>query len=314
MNQGLLALAMVAGSLAAFNPCGFALLPAYLSLLVADPATGDEEPGGSARMPAVLRALRFTAGMTAGFVAVFGTFGLVITPLALSVERYLPYFTILVGVTLLGLGAWLLSGHELMIRRLSGRGRGPNLSWWSQVAYGATFAVASLSCTIGPFLAITSTSLSGRDAIEVIQTYVAYALGMGTVILVLALTVAIARASVSARIRRAQAHINRASGLFLIVAGGYVAWYGWYEVRVLSGRTTHDVVVDTGLRAQSAVTRFVAQLGAAGLLVTVLVTLLTVLGMLALSLAARRRRRAQRIGFATQATHPARPHKERATR
>ncbi|MGI8434600.1 MAG: hypothetical protein ACR2LE_07695, partial [Nocardioidaceae bacterium] len=66
-------------------------------------------------------------------------------------------------------------------------------------------------------------------------------------------------------------------------------------------------------RAQGAVTRFVAQLGAAGLLVTVLVTLLTVLGMLALSLAARRRRRAQPLDFATQATHRARPHKERAT-
>lgn len=313
MNQGLLALALVAGALAAFNPCGFALLPAYLSLLVADPAAGDEQPVGTTRVPAVLRALRFTAGMTAGFVAVFGTFGLVITPLALSVERYLPYLTILVGVTLLGLGAWLLSGREVMIRRLSNRGKGPTLSWWSQVAYGATFAVASLSCTVGPFLAITSTSLSGRDAIEVMQTYVAYALGMGTVILVLALTVAIARASVSARIRGAQAHINRASGFILIVSGGYVAWYGWYEVRVLSGRTTHDVVVDTALRAQGAVTRFVAQLGAAGLLVTVLVTLLTVLGMLALSLAARRRRRAQPLDFATQATHRARPHKERAT-
>ncbi|HEU4426559.1 MAG TPA: cytochrome c biogenesis protein CcdA, partial [Pilimelia sp.] len=75
-----LALALAAGMLAAVNPCGFALLPAYLSLLVA----GDE-PGG--RGAAVGRALLSTAAMTAGFVAVFGTFGVLVTPLLGSVAE-----------------------------------------------------------------------------------------------------------------------------------------------------------------------------------------------------------------------------------
>jgi cytochrome c biogenesis protein CcdA len=35
-----LALALAAGLVAAFNPCGFALLPSYLALLVADPIVG----------------------------------------------------------------------------------------------------------------------------------------------------------------------------------------------------------------------------------------------------------------------------------
>ena len=34
MTEGLLALALGAGMVAAINPCGFALLPAYLSLFV----------------------------------------------------------------------------------------------------------------------------------------------------------------------------------------------------------------------------------------------------------------------------------------
>ena len=40
MLDGLLALALGAGMVAAINPCGFALLPAYLSLLVIGDATG----------------------------------------------------------------------------------------------------------------------------------------------------------------------------------------------------------------------------------------------------------------------------------
>ena len=49
-----LALAVAAGMLAAVNPCGFALLPAYLSVLV----LGDDSPGPGR---AVARALWLTA-------------------------------------------------------------------------------------------------------------------------------------------------------------------------------------------------------------------------------------------------------------
>ncbi|WP_436792079.1 cytochrome c biogenesis protein CcdA [Yinghuangia sp. YIM S10712] len=101
------ALALAAGLVAAFNPCGFALLPAYLTLLIASPEQD------ASRTAAVLRALRMTAAMTVGFVAVFGAFGLIVTPLALSVQEWLPWATIVIGVVLLVLGGWLLSGREL---------------------------------------------------------------------------------------------------------------------------------------------------------------------------------------------------------
>ncbi len=123
MDTGLLALALLAGAVAAFNPCGFALLPAYLSVLVA--GTPDESEHGRATSAAAVRAIRFAVGMTIGFVAVFGLFGAVVTPLALSIEQYLPYVTVAIGVALIGLGAWLLLGHSLAIRGLAGWGSGP---------------------------------------------------------------------------------------------------------------------------------------------------------------------------------------------
>jgi cytochrome c-type biogenesis protein len=78
-------LALGAGLVAAVNQCGFALLPAYLSMFVLE-----EHPQ---RSVAVVRALRATASMTAGFAAVFAVFGLAIAPVAGSVQRYLPGFT-----------------------------------------------------------------------------------------------------------------------------------------------------------------------------------------------------------------------------
>ena len=101
-----LTLALAAGMLAAVNPCGFALLPAYLSVLV----LGDDSPGTGR---AVGRALALTGWMTLGFVAVFGVFGIVVSPVASQVQQYLPWFTVVFGVMVAAAGVWLLVGREL---------------------------------------------------------------------------------------------------------------------------------------------------------------------------------------------------------
>ncbi|WP_395155476.1 cytochrome c biogenesis CcdA family protein [Ilumatobacter sp.] len=264
MDTGLLALALVARAVAAFNPCGFALLPAYLSVLVA--GTPDESEQVRATRAAAVRAIRFAAGMTIGFVAVFGLFGAVVTPLALSIERYLPYVTVAIGVALIGLGAWLLLGHSLAIRGLAGRGTGPTQRWGSQISYGVTFAVASLSCTIAPFLAVTSTALGAASWVNAMGAFVAYGLGMGTVVLVLALAVATSSAGVAAKMRRAGPLITRSSGVLLVIAGAYVTWYGWFEIRVLSGASVDDPIISAGLEIQGQVAQWVSGLGAGPIL------------------------------------------------
>ena len=124
-----LALALAAGMLAAVNPCGFALLPAYLSVLV----IGDDSPGTAS---AVGRALALTAWMTLGFIAVFAVFGLVISPVASQVQQYLPWFTVAFGVPVAAAGAWLVCGRELPKLRLGARSgaavtrSAPERTWW----------------------------------------------------------------------------------------------------------------------------------------------------------------------------------------
>lgn len=266
MDPAALAFALVAGAVAAFNPCGFALLPAYLGLVVA---------GGGTGAP-VLRAARFAAGMTVGFVAVFGLVGVVLAPLALSLERYLPVVTVVVGIVLVGLGAWLLAGRTLAVPGLAGRGSAPTRGWWSQVGYGVSFALASLSCTIAPFLAVVAGSLRAGGPLGVAGAFVAYALGMGVVVLAVALAVALASARAVGAMRRAGAVVARAGGALLVVAGAYVAWYGWIEIRSLAGGRSADPVVAAAIEVQATVTDLVAGLGAGGLLAVAAVLALTV--------------------------------------
>ncbi len=289
MDPAILTLAFVAGAVAAFNPCGFALLPAYLTMLVASP---DGEPGRGA---AAARALRFTAGMTVGFVAVFGAFALVIAPLAISIERWLPVLTVVLGVVLLGLGAWLLSGREMKLPALRRGGTAPGASWWSKVGYGVTFALASLSCTIAPFLAVTTTALRTGSLAGVVVAFVLYALGMGAVVGLLAIAAATASSSITARLRRASPVISRLSGALLLLAGAYVAWYGWFELRVLGGEQVSDPVVNAAIGVQSWLTRLVAGLGTGGVAIVAAVVLAVAAAVLVRGV---RRRRAERASVA----------------
>ena len=252
-----LAFALGAGTLAALNPCGFAMLPAYLALFV----TGDEQerPG---RVAALGRALLATAAMTAGFLAVFVTFGLALTPIASTVARWLPVATVVIGVALLALGVVMLTGRTMALRTPKLRtGGNPVDSPRAMALYGVSYAIASLGCTIGPFLVVTATTFRGGDIATGVASYAAYAAGMGLVVGVLAVAAALARQSAARFLRRAQVHLTRISAALLVLAGAYVAWYGVYELRVYAGADPDDPVVAAAAQIQNTLSGWVDRLG-----------------------------------------------------
>ena len=269
MNDIPVLLALTAGMVAALNPCGFALLPAYLTLVVAG---GDES---SSRSAAVGRALTMSGAMTAGFVAVFGAFGLVAVPLALSLERYLPWATIIIGFALVGLGIYLLMGRELLINTPKMAGAAPGKTVRSMFLYGVAYAVASLSCTIGPFLAITTSTFRSENVLSGLSVFVLYGIGMGLVVGVLAVAVALAQKGFITKFRQATPYISRFSGVLLVLAGAYVAYYGYYEIQVFSGAEADDPIVGAFTSVQSSVANWVAGINP-GVLAAVLGVLVAV--------------------------------------
>jgi cytochrome c biogenesis protein CcdA len=278
-----LTLALGAGMLAAVNPCGFALLPAYLSLLVANRAY--------ANVPVALtRALGATAAMTLGFVLVFGAFGLLATSVAGWLQGYLPWFTVGLGVAVAILGGWLLAGHELPFG-LWRAGRAPAVtrSAVAMIVFGAAYALASLSCAVGPFLAVVTTSLQ-RSLWDGLLLYVAYAIGMGLLIGATAVTVAFARTALIGRLRRLAPVVSRGGGAVMVVAGLYVAYYGWYERRILGGDLSTDPIVSAATNIQRWFAAIADHVGT----VTVVAIVTIVLGLVAIVVRAAGQRRARR--------------------
>ncbi|MHC9296013.1 cytochrome c biogenesis CcdA family protein [Mycobacterium sp. LTG2003] len=260
MEQNLIGLAFGAGLVAALNPCGFAMLPGYLALVV----RGETAPGA---LGALGRALLATIAMAAGFVAVFATFGALTIAAASTVQRYLPYVTVVIGLVLLGLGCWLLSGRHLGL--LVPKVLTHNTTWaptarlGSMLGYGVTYALASLSCTVGPFLAVTGAGLKSDTPLHGVGVFAAYAAGFTLIVGVLAVAAALASTVVVDRMRRVVPYINRISGALLIAVGAYVSYYGVYEIRLFTSEgNPQDPVIAAAGRVQGAVAGWVHLHGA----------------------------------------------------
>lgn len=253
-----LALAFTAGMVATVNPCGFAMLPAYLTFFLgldAGAADADARAG-------VARALAVGAVVTLGFVAVFTTIGALISHLSLAVDEWFPWMTIVVGLAVLSLGIALLGGFELRLAlpHLERGGRERTLP--SMFVFGVSYAVASLSCTLPVFLSVVAGTFSRSNTASGIAMYVCFALGMGLVLTVLTLALALARQSLVHRLRSALPFVNRVAGGFLVVAGAYFTWYGIYELRIRDDPRTAAGPVDTVTGWSSDISTWIQDLGA----------------------------------------------------
>jgi hypothetical protein len=105
---------------------------------------------------------------------------------------------------------------------------------------------------------------------------------MGLVLMVLTLAIALARQSLVSRMRGVLPYVNRISGGLLVVAGLYVAYYGWYELRVYDGDTSGGGVAQWTFDLSTRMTTWVESVGPVRLgLVLALAIALVVLIVLA---------------------------------
>ena len=282
-----IAVAFSAGLVATVNPCGFAMLPAYLSWYVG----GDS---GSAHGPAPLalrlgRALAVGGTVSAGFLVVFAIAGTLITAGVSRFVDYVPWAAIVVGVGLVVLGAAQLAGRELNLTLPKPSAAPATRQWRSMLTFGASYAVASLSCTLPVFVAVVASSFTRTGFASGVATFVAYALGMSAVLFTLTIAVAVAQHSLVSGLRSLGRHVNRASGALLVVAGGYIVYYWVFNLSTDPGETTGAGPARFVERLSARTTRVVNDLGWPTILAVCVVVTVT---SAATVLAHRRRHRA----------------------
>lgn len=215
-----LALAFGAGLVATVNPCGFAMLPAYLSYFV---GLGGEEH--VSRATTLRRALVVGSVMSGAFLLVFGVTGIAISAGFRVIIDWIPWVALVVGAAVAVLGIAMLRGYVLNVSLpkpgSAGKGRGLR----SVFLFGLSYAAASLSCTLPVFLSVVATQLTSTSFVSGVALFVAYGLGMSLVMLSITIGMALGKQSLVKWLRGAARYVNRVAGAILVLAGSYILWF-----------------------------------------------------------------------------------------
>jgi cytochrome c biogenesis protein CcdA len=237
-----LTLAFGAGVLSTLNPCGFALLPAYVSYAVEQQVStsSGKPPSGWQHL---LRGGLLGLPLAAGFLLVFLVAGGTLALGGRLLVHLFPWLAILVGTGLVLLGGWtLFTGRAPEIPGLGaaaaklGSSRPGGLAASEALVqappalraawiFGVGYGLSSLGCTLPVFLLVVGTTITAGGVGSATLVLASYAAGMTLVLLV----VALAATELSDLLRSAVFPLLRwvlpLSALFLIAAGLYIVVY-----------------------------------------------------------------------------------------
>ena len=209
--------AFAAGMVATVNPCGFAMLPAYVSTFLGSDE-GDEAPAG------VVTGLRVGIAVTIGVLVVFSIVGFLLSFGLQQLIDFVPWAALAIGALLFGLGIAVLRGYHLTARVISVKKR-RGRSFVAMTGFGVAFGTASISCTLPIFLAVVGLSTRSSNVISGWSVFVSYAVGMGVVLTAIAVALATSREVLVVRMRNILPYVERIGGWLLVVSGLFIMYY-----------------------------------------------------------------------------------------
>ncbi len=221
-----------AGMVASVNPCGFFMLPAYLSYQLGVRSAAFDQ---SSRVSRAAHALALGGVATSGFLLILAAVGVVIAAGGQWLMRIFPYAGVAIGAALTILGAWMLrSGRTIGLLAASRAHVAPQRSARNVFLFGIAYATGSLSCTLPVFLLVVGTSLASQGLLASFAQFISFGLGMGTILIAITVGAALFQDAVAEMVRAIVPYVHRVSALFLIGAGLYLVYYWvWFSGSIL---------------------------------------------------------------------------------
>lgn len=208
-------LILSAGGAAAFNPCGIAMLPSFITYLLGDKTS-------RARDGLVAGLL-----MTAGFISVFLLAGIVSMLFAHLLGSLISWIAFAVGIvfTIIGIrmviwkkGISLDTSVQLDVKK--GKTR-------SLYLYGIAYALASLGCTLPIFSVLVLSSFASTGAAIGLIKFILYAVGMGAVVTTISLASTLSRKLVASFVQKGAHVMELLSSWMMLLTGIYLLYY-WF--------------------------------------------------------------------------------------
>lgn len=262
--EGDFAYSLLLGILAAVNPCGFVLLPTYLTAYLAV----DDDTDTATRLQ---RSLLVGASVSSGFVGVFVVVGAISRLFTNWLEQNAKYPALVIGILLIVMGVRMLLGWRprLWVPSLLGQRRRGAVA--NMIGFGVVYAIASIGCTIGLLTTAILGSFSRHGVVSGILSVALYGLGMGLFVTALTVSLAFAKGALLRGGRSGMKTVSALSSVLVLASGLYLTWY-WYAAITERG-TSDDIIKGVGGWQTSLVERL-SNIGSLRLLIVFAVIIL----------------------------------------
>lgn len=218
--------AFAAGAATFFNPCGIALLPVYVSQYIAGKDKETYLETKNVLPVGIMRGALIGSAATLGFLVLFGLFGLLLSYVGSLISNAMPSIALILGLILMGIGTTVLLKVPIHINmpfvtRIRAQSKQGFSSYFT---FGIAYGLASLSCTIPVFLLVVLAALSTGGFIASLAIYLAYAAGMGALMISLSVGMVASKKFSNNYLKLVRPHMNKINGGLIIAAGLYVIY------------------------------------------------------------------------------------------
>ncbi len=209
---------LVQGILAFLAPCAVALLPGYLSGLIARDTTAQDQAGR------LRSALKLAVFILLGVITVYLVAGGLILVAAGFLKQYMKWIALGLGVGIIVLGVLMLLGKNVSLSFHLIKGK-PAGELAEAYGFGMIYSLEALGCLFPLFLVVTTQALSAPSLLWGVSYLAAYVGGISIMMITVIVLTVLSREFLQKNLRRLMPHISRISGVLMIIAGLYIVWY-----------------------------------------------------------------------------------------
>ena len=223
----------IAGVLAAINPCGIVMLPAYLSLYV----YSNSEDNDITTSKKIRNSLNIILFVGVGFVALFSLSAVIVSLSSELIGDLIPFLSILLSMLILYFGIGELKGEQIFSSKISSLsskiGNPKNTNPIGFILFGVSYGLASVGCALPIFISVVTKSINAQSNQRIFLDFISYSLGMLSVIAILTAATFISINST----KKLNAFFRKWSylvfGIFLTFAGIFMLSYWIYDLRLI---------------------------------------------------------------------------------
>ena len=209
----------IQGMFAFLAPCAVALLPAYIVSFISR-----NEEKSSSKKYLVLRGLKLASLSILGILIIYAIAGIIIIFASQLIKDYMKWVSISLGGGLIILGILMLLGRNISLNiHLKQKKHDSKIA--EAFLFGVAYAIGALGCLFPLFLVVTTQALAAPSILIGGSYIFTYFLGMSVLMISTILLSIFAKDYLMRQLRRILPHMNKISGILLIIAGIYIIQY-----------------------------------------------------------------------------------------